>query len=102
MIQSDLAGLLNIGKAALGGLIDRLETSKFIERRPDQTDRRAKRNYLTNLGPQMIAEMKIKSHEMSERILKGLDEQARHDSVDMLNLVKRNLLSIDIAEEVEE
>ncbi len=35
MIQSDLANVLDIGKAALGGLIDRLEASKFIERRAD-------------------------------------------------------------------
>ena len=30
MIQSDLANVLDIGKAALGGLIDRLEASRFI------------------------------------------------------------------------
>lgn len=47
MIQSDLANVLDIGKAALGGLIDRLEVSKFIERRSDDTDRRVKRIYLT-------------------------------------------------------
>jgi MarR family transcriptional regulator for hemolysin len=94
MIQSDLANVLDIGKAALGGLIDRLEASKFIERRSDENDRRVKRIYLTSKGTQIITEMRTRSHEMSERILVGLDTTSRHALVDMLTLVKKNLLSI--------
>ena len=97
MIQSDLANVLDIGKAALGGLIDRLEASKFIERRPDEADRRVKRIYLTTKGSQMIVEIKVRSHEMSERILAGLDVDARHKLVDMLSLVKRNLQAVKSA-----
>lgn len=97
MIQSDLANVLDIGKAALGGLIDRLEASKFIERRPDESDRRVKRIYLTTKGSQMIVEIKVRSHEMSERILAGLDVDARHKLVDMLSLVKRNLQAVKSA-----
>lgn len=94
MIQSDLANFLDIGKAALGGLIDRLEASKFIERRPDEFDRRVKRIYLTGKGSQMIVEIKLRSHEMSECILEGLDMEARLKLVDMLSLVKRNLQAL--------
>lgn len=94
MIQSDLANVLDIGKAALGGLIDRLEVPGFIERRADDHDRRVKRIYLTAKGTQIIAEMRSRSHEMSERILDGLTTEARHSLVDMLALVKRNLLTI--------
>lgn len=94
MIQSDLANVLDIGKAALGGLIDRLEASKFIERRADDNDRRVKRIYLTSKGTQIISEMKTRSHDMSERILEGLATDARHALVDMLTLVKKNLLAI--------
>jgi MarR family transcriptional regulator for hemolysin len=94
MIQSDLANVLDIGKAALGGLIDRLEASSFIERRSDDNDRRVKRIFLTTKGTQIIAEMRTHSHNMSERILLGLDTASRQSLVDMLALVKRNLLSI--------
>ena len=94
MIQSDLANVLDIGKAALGGLIDRLEASEFIVRRPDDSDRRVKRIYLKLKGTQIIAEMRLRSHEMSERILEGLDTASRLALVDMLTLVKRNLLTI--------
>lgn len=96
MIQSDLANLLDIGKAALGGLIDRLELAKFIERRADDNDRRVKRIYLTSKGTHIISEMRSRSHEMSERILAGLDTEARHALVDMLGLVKKNLLAIKV------
>jgi len=94
MIQSDLAGLLDLGKAALGGLIDRLEASGFIKRHSDSGDRRAKRVYLSARGAQMVREMGRLSHQMSEQILEGLDRDARHSLADMLGLVKANLLRI--------
>jgi DNA-binding MarR family transcriptional regulator len=92
MIQSDLADVLELGKAALGGLIDRLEASGFIERRVDNYDRRVKRVNLSNKGTQMVMEMVRHSHEMSEQILDGLNRDARHSLADMLSLVKANLL----------
>lgn len=94
MIQSDLANVLELGKAALGGLLDRLETSGLIERRPDEIDRRAKRVYLLPQGNQLITKMRLKSHEMSERMLDGLDIDSRHALADMLLQVKHNLAAI--------
>lgn len=94
MIQSDLANVLDLGKAALGGLLDRLEASELIERRADESDRRVKRIYLTNRGAQAVQEMRVKSHEVSERILQGLDLNARRALADSLALVKANLVAI--------
>ena len=99
MIQSDLADMLDLGKAALGGLIDRLETSGLVERRADASDRRVKRIYLSSKGAQLVKVMHKRSHEMSERILLGLDETQRHMLSDMLALVKKNLLVINRKEE---
>ena len=94
MIQSDLANVLDLGKAALGGLIDRLESSGFIERRPDGTDRRVKRVYLSPKGTHIVKEMRIRSHDASERILKGLSGDERLTLANMLTVVKQNLLAI--------
>lgn len=94
MIQSDLASALDLGRAALGGLIDRLEAAELIERRPDGVDRRAKRIYLSPRGGHVIKEMTVLSHEMSERILVGLSVKSRQKLVEMLTVVKKNLLSI--------
>lgn len=92
MIQSDLANVLELGKAALGGLIDRLETATFIERRADRVDRRVKRVYLLPKGHQIVKEMRVRSHAMSERMLAGLDLEQRNQLAEMLLSVKRNLL----------
>jgi MarR family transcriptional regulator for hemolysin len=94
MIQSDLADVLDLGKAALGGLVDRLEATELIERRLDTIDRRAKRIHLTTKGAQMVKKMRQLSHEMSERILMGLDIDERQRLSDMLTLVKQNLGNI--------
>jgi DNA-binding MarR family transcriptional regulator len=94
MIQSDLANVLDLGKAALGGLLDRLEASELIERRADDTDRRVKRIHLTTKGTQAIQDMRVKSHEVSERILEGLSLEARRALADHLALVKSNLVAI--------
>ncbi len=94
MIQSDLASVLDLGKAALGGLLDRLEATQLIERRTDATDRRVKRIYLTSKGKQSVEEMRVRSHDFSERILAGLSLQARRALAENLALVKSNLLSL--------
>lgn len=94
MNQSDLASVLELGKAALGGLLDRLESSGLIERRADGNDRRAKRIYLTHRGHQTVKEMHHLSHQMSERVLEGLSHDQRLLLARMFALLKSNLLSI--------
>lgn len=91
MIQSDLANVLDLGKASLGGLVDRLEATGLIARRPDDTDRRVKRVYLTPKGSQLILSLRGFSHELSERVLEGLDRSARQTLVELLSRVKMNL-----------
>lgn len=102
MIQSDLADVLDLGKAALGGLIDRLEGSKFIERRLDATDRRVKRIHLTPGGVQIVKKMRQLSHEMSERILAGMNDDERNQLSKMLTVVKENLVIIKNESDIED
>ena len=94
MTQSDLASILELGKAALGGIIDRLESSGLVMRNPDPIDRRIKRIHLISSGKLRIKEMQSLSHDLSEEILEGLDEKERLHLAQMLNVVKKNLLSI--------
>jgi len=94
MIQSDLANVLELGKAALGSLIDRLEAAGLVRRGVDESDRRAKRVYLSSAGSQLINEMHVRSNEMSERILEGIDEASRHALANLLSQVKANLLAV--------
>ncbi len=50
IIQGDLAQTLGIRAVTLGGLVDRMESKQWVERRPDDKDRRAKRIWLTPSG----------------------------------------------------
>jgi len=90
--QTDLADALDLGRSALGGLVDRLETLGLVRRDADANDRRAKLLYMTPRGQAMIDTMRAKSDRMSEAILQGLDARQRHELAEMLALVKRNLL----------
>ena len=45
--QSELTDYMDVEKATLGRLIDRLEEKGWVERRPDTIDRRVKRLFLT-------------------------------------------------------
>jgi DNA-binding MarR family transcriptional regulator len=99
MNQSDLADVLEVGKAALGGLIDRLEAAKLVRRASDGHDRRIKRVFLEPQGEQLVAKMVVRNHEMSERILAGLDRQSRVLLADLLTRVKRNLQELKQAQD---
>lgn len=94
MIQTDLANVLDLGKAALGGLIDRLEAAGFIQRRLDDSDRRVRRIYMSARGKKMCDEMRTRSHAMSERMLEGLSFKDRHALAASLAIVKKNLLEM--------
>jgi MarR family transcriptional regulator for hemolysin len=94
MIQSDLAALIELGKAPLGHLLGRLEANGLIRRGADASDGRVKRVFLTPAGTRLIMKMHRRSHDMSERILEGLDFEERHLLARLLGRVKRNLLEI--------
>lgn len=45
--MTEIAELLNVQKSTLTGVVDRMVRDGHVERRPDETDRRAHRIYLT-------------------------------------------------------
>src|SRR4051794_38948536 len=45
--QSELAEMLEVEKPTAGRMVDRMEIKGWVERRPDGTDRRVNRLYLT-------------------------------------------------------
>jgi DNA-binding MarR family transcriptional regulator len=92
MAQVALAEELDLGKVALGGLIDRLEANGIVERRPDATDRRVKRIFLTKGGAKLIKEIRASSAEAEHLILAGLDDEDLQATVRALRGMKGNLL----------
>jgi DNA-binding MarR family transcriptional regulator len=93
MTQTQLADELDLGKVAIGGLLDRLEKSGLVRREPDAIDRRINRVLLEPKSRQLIARMRKLDHELNERILTGMSDEQLETTTGTLCAMKRNLLS---------
>jgi DNA-binding MarR family transcriptional regulator len=103
MSQVALADELDLGKVALGQLIDRLEKTGFVSRRPDEVDRRMKRVYLTKRSHALIAQIRDSVSVTEKEILERIDAADLKATVRALRGMKENLLTmIGENEEVED
>jgi DNA-binding MarR family transcriptional regulator len=93
MTQSELAEQLDLGKVAVGVLIDRLEKSEFVRREADPLDRRINRVFLEPKSKQLVARMRKVSHRLNGKILAGLSEKQLQATAGTLDAMKRNLLA---------
>jgi len=95
MTQSDLADLLQIEKATLGRLLDRLEAKGWVRREADATDRRAKRVFLTEEVVPALKAMRAAAADVRRAALAGLSADEQERFVDTLLAVKANLNGSD-------
>ena len=94
MIQSELARLLDVGKVTIGGLIDRLEASGHVERRPDEHDRRLKRIFITDLGYALIEAMAETGRRVNSRIMQDISANKIRIAEEVMHQMKNNLRAI--------
>ena len=94
MPQSDLANQLDLGKVALGGLVERLEATGLVERRSDAEDRRIKRIFLTGSGRKIVARMRRIATATNVEILHGLSAKEVKSAAQTLRTIKANLLKM--------
>ncbi len=93
MTQSQLAEQLDMGKVAVGGLIDRLEKSGLLRRQADVSDRRVNRVFLEPKSKQLTAKLRKLSHSFNEEILAGLSNESLEVTATTLAAMKCNLLT---------
>jgi MarR family transcriptional regulator, organic hydroperoxide resistance regulator len=72
--QQELAGRLLVTKGNVVGLIDRISSAGWVERRPDPEDRRANRLYLTDAGRKLLAEAWPSQIALSQKVFGTLSE----------------------------
>lgn len=94
MPQVALADELDVGKVALGGLVDRLEASGLVERRGDPIDRRVKRIHLTKAGSKLVRDIRASVTDVEEEIVDGVDVSDLHATIRALRKMKSNLLNL--------
>jgi DNA-binding MarR family transcriptional regulator len=94
MSQVALAEELDLGKVALGGLIDRLEKTGLVSRRPDEDDRRIKRVFLTKKSHALINEIRVSVSGTEKVILDQINDADLRATVRALRKMKENLLAM--------
>ena len=85
--QVELSNRSQIDRTTIGGLIDRLEQSGYLQRLPHPVDRRAYRIELTAAGRQLKEELTPLAEEMHRTILAPLSP----DEIDTLTTLLQKL-----------
>jgi MarR family transcriptional regulator, transcriptional regulator for hemolysin len=89
--QSELAEVLDLQPITLTRLLDKLCDSGLIERRPDPTDRRAKRLFLTAAARPLLERLGTLGEETMADTLAGVEGGSIQQMVSELGHVKENL-----------
>lgn len=94
MKQGALAADLDLTKVAVGGLIDRMESTGLVERRSDQRDARVKRIYLTAKGKSLVNRIRSQVDAVESEILSTVTEEQLDVAAEALVNIKRQLLEM--------
>ena len=94
MTQTALAADLDLTKVAVGGLIDRMETGGFVERRADERDARARRVYLTRAGQKPVSTIRESVDAVEADILASVTEDELDAAAAVLVKIKGRLLDL--------
>lgn len=93
--QSELAEVLELERASLGRLLDRLEAKGWVRRETDARDRRAKRIFLTEAVEPPMKTMRRLAAEVRRDALCGLSPEEQDRFVDTLLAIKSNLMALN-------
>lgn len=94
MTQTALATDLDLTKVAVGGLIDRMASAGFVERRIDARDARARRIYLTREGQRLVNQIRKSVDSVESDIMASIGQEQLDGAADTLIQIKRRLLDM--------
>ena len=96
--QVTLADILEVQPISLARLLDRMQASGLIERRPDPRDRRAVQLYLTAEAEPILAALRAQAAETHRQALGEMAEEGHDQLIEALRTLKRNLLAEEAAQ----
>ena len=91
--QSELAILMDMEKAPLSRLLDRMEKKGWVIRKNENKDRRTKNIYLSESIKPLISSMRDKAAEYRSESLSILTDKERNKLIDILQILKKDLTS---------
>ena len=91
--QSELAILMDMEKAPLSRLLDRMEKKGWVIRKNESKDRRTKNIYLSESIKPHISSMRDKAAEYRSESLSILTDKERNKLKDILQILKKDLTS---------
>ena len=91
--QSELGILMDMEKAPLSRLLDRMEKKGWVIRKNESKDRRTKNIYLSESIKPLISSMRDKAAEYRSESLSILTDKERNKLKDILQILKQDLTS---------
>ncbi len=98
LTQTQLANELEMEKAPLGRLLDRMEESGYVTREQDPEDRRARRVFINDQGMAALPGMSEAARAVFAVALKDVPDKKIDTMLDVLASIKTNLSSLDLDE----
>ncbi len=90
--QTELAAEVDMERAPLGRIVDRLEENGWVTRRGDEKDRRVNRIYLTNKLEPLMEDLRQVADDLYEATFRGIAQKDLDRLIDVLQKAKSNLL----------
>ena len=91
--QADLADSLGVEPPTVTKMLQRMEGADLVDRRPDATDRRAMRVYLTPKGRRLKGRVDKLWAELEARTVGELSDRQQSSLRSLLNAIEGNLAS---------
>jgi MarR family transcriptional regulator for hemolysin len=93
--QVRLAELTDVDSMTMVRILDKMESDKLIERRPDPEDRRARRLFLTDKGRPLVAEIWRLAEVTRAEMFAGISAAHREIFMDVLSHLHANATAVE-------
>lgn len=92
--QADLCEYIGVGRMAMSGLIDRMETKDLVSRSEDSSDKRIKRVFLTRTARKLIPDMQVIADRLYAKSMSSLSSKDVKTTKAVLGTIKDNLRTL--------
>jgi MarR family transcriptional regulator, transcriptional regulator for hemolysin len=98
LVQNELAEILEIQPIGMVRLIDQLSAEVLIERRPDPSDRRCNRLFITEAGRERLSSLASFKEELGAEVFAGIENADLHQMLSTLTRLHQNIKDIQAAD----